>query len=181
MNKIKKQVGFALIEVMIAALVMVIGGLGFLKLQQMGLQYGFNNYARAQGTVLADGLVEQLRSNIGLLRSSQASGTAIQGSITKALAATAVNAPDCSSLENMDSCAKSVRAFHEHILSQQMQSIAGNSTLCYVERAAGTGNMRITYLWQDNSKEGKDANIACPADFNAHINPNNSVTIYAQL
>lgn len=181
MKKIKKQVGFALIEVMLAALVMTIGGVAFMKLQQMGLQYSFNNYARTQGVVFAEDFIEQLRSNVGLLKSASVSGTVIRGEISKTetVPSTQVN---CSSESNTASCSASLLALQKYLISQQMSAIASDSKLCYLERAAGTGHLRITYLWQDNSKKGKSASTTCPATFaDNSLDLNNSVTIYAQL
>ncbi len=165
MNKIKKQIGFALIEVMIAALVMVVGSLGFLRLQQISLQSSFNNYARSEGTVLANGFMEQLRSNVLLLRSSS---SAFQGEITKDN-----EAADENNCHGNKICKLNLSALRKQINRK-------GAVLCYREQAAGTGYMRITYMWQDNSEDGRNAGLNCPT-FEQHTNANNSVTIYAQL
>ncbi len=181
MKKNKKQAGFALIEVMLAALVMMVGSLGFLKLQQMGLQSNFNNFARIQGTTLAEGFVEQLRGNVGFLKSARISGVKIQGHITSSSGVALKGTADCSSSINTSQCANNIMAFHQFTLSQQMNSVASNSSLCYLEQAAGSGRFRITYLWQDNTDVGKNASLECPTFNDNKLDLNNSVTIYAQL
>ncbi len=180
MNKIKKQMGFALIEVMIAALVMVVGSVAFLRLQQTALQTTFNNYARSQGTVIVNAFAEQMRSNIGLLRVAQASGNPLEGRIEAGAMEEATTA-ECSSEQSPEVCSQNILALHSSILSQQMANVSGNSALCYLERAAGTGHVRVTYMWQDNSALGQNAAVVCPDAFNAQINANNSVTIYVQI
>ncbi len=180
MKHIKKQLGFALIEVMLAALIMTVGGVAFMKLQQMGLQYNFNNYARTQGTLFAEDFIEQLRGNIGLLKAAQVSGTLISGSISKTEPAPTA-AVNCSSTTQTQSCAASLLALQKYLISQQMATIASDSILCYQENAAGSGYLRVTYLWRDNSSEGQTASLDCPTTFNENKAPNNSVTIYAQL
>lgn len=187
-NKRKRQRGFALMEVMIAALVLTIGGLAYMKLQRTGLQYGFNNSARSQGVALVTGFVEQLRSNVGYLRTAGlaangGTGAAINGSFIGGGVAAPTTAVNCNSATDTAGCAATIFDFHSYLTSQQMTHIApaGNSRLCYTESSADAGMLRITFKWRDNSAEGKVVDLTrCPA-FNDNTNQNNSVTIYAQL
>ncbi|PIE44780.1 MAG: hypothetical protein CSA44_03140 [Gammaproteobacteria bacterium] len=183
-NRQKRQRGFALLEVMIAALVLTVGGVAYMRLQQMGLQSGFNNAARTRGVTLINGFVEQLRSNVTLIRDGSATDK------TGSFLAGAVTAPtetvDCDS--STLACAKIMFNLHRYLASQQMSQItpANNSRLCYTESGTNAGLMRITFQWRDNSVAGQavdftdTVNWACPA-FNANINQNNSVTMYVQL
>ncbi len=183
-NKQRKQRGFALLEVMIAALVLTVGGVAYMKLQQMSLQSGFNNAARTRGVALINGFTEQLRSNVNYIRTATAP---IAGSITTA---PGTAPPPPSTVANCDSetddvgCATTIFDLHQFLISQQMLQItpAGNSRLCYTESNTNSGLIRMTFQWRDNSPAGQTINLtgACPA-FNATINQNNSVTMYVQL
>ncbi len=183
-NKQNKQHGFALLEVMIAALVLTVGGVAYMRLQQMGLQSGFNNAARTQGVALLNGFTEKLRSNITLIRDGSAAdktGFVLAGDIS---APSDTVDCDSSTLE----CARRMFNLHRYLASQQMTQITSddNSRLCYTESGTNAGLMRLTFQWRDNSTAGQavdftdTTNWACPA-FNADINQNNSVTIYVQL
>ncbi len=179
-NRQKKQRGFALLEVMIAALILTVGGVAYMRLQQIGLQSGFNNAARTQGVTLINSFTEQLRSNVTLIRDGTATdktGSFIAGSVT---APTETVNCDSSTL----TCARTMFNLHRYLTSQQMLQItpANNSRLCYAESGTNAGLMRLTFQWRDNSPAGQAVNLtgACPA-FNADINQNNSVTIYVQL
>lgn len=171
----KQQRGFALIEVLMAALILTVGGAAFMKLQGMGLQYNYNNYARTQGMAIARGLVEQLRSNIAYAKSTDLNAQ-IKSTVTDYEPTSTI---DCSG--SAATCATNVFKHQEYLISQQIAEVSPNSVLCYREHASTEGYVRVTYLWQDNSEEGKTTNITdCPA-FDATTNLSNSVTIYAQL
>ncbi len=180
-NKQNKQRGFALLEVMIAALVLTVGGVAYMRLQQMGLQSGFNNAARTQGVAVINGFTEQLRSNITLIRDgtvADKTGSFLAGSVAVPTATV-----DCDS--STLACAKTMFDLHRYLTSQQMTQItsANNSRLCYTESGTNAGLMRLTFQWRDNSVLGQAVNFTsnpCPA-FNANIDQNNSVTIYVQL
>lgn len=184
----KKQSGFALIEVMLAALVMTVGGVAYMRLQQLGLQYNYNNYARTQGIAIAQGFAEQLRSNVGYLRTQN---TVISDSVktNQAAPTSVVNCQsDSSSTSAKKACGLAAFNWAKYVTAQQMAAVSGTAVLCYQERAAGTGNMRMTYLWRDNSAEGKTASLDCPAAFDSALTAGttnnthaNSVTVYVQL
>lgn len=171
----KRPSGFALIEVLLAALILTVGGAAFMKLQRIGLQYNYNNYARTQGIVIAQGFIEQLRSNIAYVKNA----AAIQDKVTaKAEDYKPNTAIDCSGTAT--TCANSIFAHQKYLISQQIATVTPNSVLCYSQGTA-RGHIRVTYLWQDNSKAGKATDIKnCPA-FTEQTTQTNSVTIYAQL
>lgn len=181
--KQRKQRGFALIEVMIAALVLTVGGIAYMKLQRVGLQQGFNNATRSQGIALVTGFVEQLRSNTNYLQvvGLPADGDSFKGgTISKP-----TNAANCDSKSESTkkTCAETIFALHQYLTSEQMKGIvpANNSLLCYTQSSATTGLMRVTFIWRDNSEVGKSITLSSCPDFNEDITQNNSVTIYAQL
>lgn len=170
-----KQRGFALIEVLLAALIMTVGGAAFMKLQGVGLQYNYNNYARTQGVAIAQGFVEQLRSNIAYVKSTTLNEK-IQSTVADYEPTSVI---DCSG--SASACAGNVFAHQKYLISQQIAEVSPNSVLCYREHPSTEGYVRVTYLWQDNSEDGKTTNItACP-DFATATTLTNSVTIYAQL
>lgn len=187
-NKPKKQQGFALIEVMIAALVLTVGGVAYMKLQQTGLQYGFNNAARSQGVALATGFIEQLRSNVGYLRTNglaanTSSPTPIKGSFKAGKADEPTDEVNCDSSANTKACSEAIFSLHSYLTSEQMKSITpeDNSLLCYEESPTNAGFIRVTFRWRDNSKDGKSINLSTCPEFSDDLEQNNSVTIYAQI
>ncbi|MGY0398996.1 MAG: type IV pilus modification protein PilV [Ostreibacterium sp.] len=180
MRKKNKQSGFALIEVMLAALVLTVGSVAFMTLQRIGLQHSFNDYARTQGIALSRDFVELLRSNNSFVRlpANLTSGSIVGGRI-------ASNAPVCVASGN--TCTESMLNYQRYLISRQMEStmVAGQSLLCY--RNNGSGYMRITYLWVDNTSGNRNITLSqnsCPGDFTTSVGTterDNSVTIYAQL
>lgn len=171
----KKQRGFALIEVLLAALIMTVGGAAFMKLQRVGLQYNYNNYARTQGVVIAQGFVEQLRSNITYVKENLINDK-ITSKVSDYKPTTTIN---CSIAAD---CAENIFKHQKYLISQQIAEVSPNSVLCYIENPDETeGHIRVTYLWQDNSKEGKTTKITTCPKFADTTTLTNSVTIYAQL
>lgn len=180
--------GFALIDVMMAALVLTVGCLAFLKLQQMSLQYAFNDYARSQGVAITQGFIEKLRGNRAFLTIGIHSGsiTAGDNNLSSQLPQTTA---DCTASPPDSDCAKAILAYQRYLTSRQMkQLIKGKSILCY-QMGSNVGLLRLTFMWLDNSSS-KDAKIAgiqstdCPTTFDAAVDSQflaNSVTIYAQL
>lgn len=199
--------GFALIEVMMAALVLTVGCLAFLKLQQTGIQYSFNDYARSQGVAITQGFAEKLRGNIAFTDPSINSGSIVAGdsSLSTSLPQ---ETTDCTNAVPGKECAKAILAYQSYLTSQQMKNlIKGDSILCY-QKGATPGSVRLTFIWLDTAlfsepdddkltieeKRAKRekivfSNVKCPteygkdADFDNKDNDflENSVTIYAQL
>jgi type IV pilus assembly protein PilV len=61
----KRQEGFSLIEVLVAALVLSIGLVGVAALQAMSLKNNQSAYMRSQASALAYDLADRMRSNVG--------------------------------------------------------------------------------------------------------------------
>lgn len=59
----KQNMGFTLLEVLIALLVLSIGLLGLAGLQTRGLATGHNAYLRSQAVLLTDDMAERIRAN----------------------------------------------------------------------------------------------------------------------
>lgn len=64
-NNAKEQ-GFTMVELMVAVLVLAIGLLGLAGLQVWGLSNNHNAYLRTQATLLAQDIIERIRSNTGV-------------------------------------------------------------------------------------------------------------------
>lgn len=184
-----KHRGFALIEVMVSALVLTVGCLAFLKLQQTGMKYSFNDYARSQGVAVAQGFAEKLRGNVNLLSSTVKSGSILGGDVSLS-SALPQDDTDCQSANPGTTCAEAMLEYQSYLTSKQMQSLlAGQSRLCYRMHDTKYGSVRLTYMWVDNTsgttakKDGiKEAD--CPSAFDSAVGSNfidNSVTIYVQL
>ncbi len=208
--KIKKQRGFALIEVLLAALVMVVGGVAYMKLQQTGLRYSYNNYMRVQGSAVATNFIEQLRGNVDIAANITADPNCTHGGIpcTKG---TLVGLPqdtyNASVPANIKGAFEPIFKRQLEDVREQMKVVARNSVLCYLIDTDGF--VRVTYRWADNNmeyqdkyqkeqtdKESKVKNFIgrlrsnalglCPADFKAPVPDSNKevsnmVSIYAQL
>ncbi len=177
---IKKQFGFALLEVLIAALVMVVGGVAYMKLQQQGLQYSYNNAARVQGMMVAEDFIEQLRGNIAIVDNNIADKSKDFTGVIKSSGDPA--------LENYSATVASADEIFKkqlEMIQAQAKTFSSNSALCF--RVKQDGFVRVDYLWLDNSLESKDKELICPSKFNyqvkdnTKVNFNNKVTIYAQL
>lgn len=188
-----KHRGFALIEVMVSALVLTVGCLAFLKLQQTGMKYSFNDYARSQGVAVAQGFAEKLRGNVNLLSSTVKSGSILGGDVSLS-SALPQDDTDCQSANPGTTCAEAMLEYQSYLTSKQMQSLlAGQSRLCYriINDIANAkyGSVRLTYMWVDNTsgttaKEDGIKEADCPSAFDSAVGSNfidNSVTIYVQL
>lgn len=191
-RKLHKHSGFALLEVMISALVLTVGAVAFMKLQATGLQYSYNDYARGQGTALTRDFVDQLRSNIGYitLSNTDKTGYILAGGVAKSKPPQ--EDTDCQSKVPEKGCAKAVLNFTRHMTSTKMAMITrdNRSILCYQEHNSSPGYIRVSYLWRDNSNDSSNTadftgGADCPTKFDETIanesKRNNSVTIYAQL
>ncbi len=191
--KMKKQRGFALIEVLLAALVMIVGGVAYMKLQQTGLRYSYNNYMRIQGETIARNFIEQLRGNVDITQNIVVSGTS-PAVFFGTLVGLPSNQYNASAPANVQGAYQSVFIKQLKDVRAQMKLASRLSVLCY--RVNINGYVRVTYRWTDNEDKNKKAFInqlrtasssLCPRSFEAVMsNQDNSVIsnmvdIYAQL
>lgn len=188
-NKNNNQFGFALIEVMLAALILSVGAIAFMKLQRVGLQYSFNDYSRTQGISIASDFVDQVRTNTNFVKlSDNKKNNFILGGAIKNTTPPQANA-NCASTKPGKQCVESTLAYHRFIISKKMASVMApeRSLLCYNEHKTIKGYLRVTYMWRDRVNTNVDnfSNKNCPQDFSAAItnssDQENSVTIYAQI
>ncbi len=192
MKTVKKQKGFALLEVLIAALIMTVGGIAYMRLQQMGLQYSHNNYARTQGIAVANNFVDTLRNNIDYFSSGVQPGYITAKPVVGAGSDKISFANSCVASGSADGrlCEpEAVFNLQNSFIQQQLRTSSPNSVLCY--QINNEGFVRVTYLWKDNGAESKDIALDklnkgeyCPQTFNGAVDAKlkqNTVTIYAQL
>lgn len=189
--KKKQEKGFALIEVMIAALVLTLGCLAFLKLQRTGMQYAFNDYARSQGVAITQGFAEKLRGNVRFLNTSIDDGS-ISSTDTRLSSNLPQKSTHCQPDPSTIACAKAMFDYQRYLTAQQMKMLLkGQSLLCYEKEDDDDkyGAVRLTFIWVDSSasekakKEGLETSD-CPDDFDDEVDKDfrdNSVTIYVQL
>lgn len=64
MNKMNKNSGFTLVEVLIAMLILAVGLLGVAGLQATGLRNNLSAYNRSQATQLAYDMADRMRANV---------------------------------------------------------------------------------------------------------------------
>lgn len=176
----KNSKGFALIEVMMATLLLTVGCLAFLKLQRVGLQYSFYDYARSQGVAIAQGFAEKLRGNLALVREDTFSGSVKSSDAVPATVDLPQTNADCTNANPSTACAKAMLTYQSYLTAQQMKHlIKGNSVLCYSRNADSRGLVRLTFMWVDNTS--RNTTIICPTSFAENDTIENAVTIYAQL
>ncbi len=183
----RKQKGFALLEVLIAALIMTVGGIAYMRLQQVGLKAGYNNYVRTQGIAIADNFVDTLRNNINYFETAgnsislqcQSSSTEICGVLTvsrkpgvftpyidfnakkicKNVTVKTVASDGKETATTQFVCDPWLAfRFQRAFIDRQMQNSVSNSVMCY--RIRQDGLARVTFIWRDNSKASKNIDIA---------------------
>lgn len=64
-----RQLGFSLVEVLVALVILAVGLLGLASLQMLSLQYNTDSYIRTQATVLVSDLADRMRNNLTALSS----------------------------------------------------------------------------------------------------------------
>ncbi len=65
LNRNRRQKGFSLIEVMVALIITSVGLLGLAMLQVQGMKFNTNAYLRTQATLLANDIIDRIRTNPG--------------------------------------------------------------------------------------------------------------------
>ncbi len=188
-SKTYRHSGFALIEVLLASLVLTVGVLAFMKLQNISLQTGFNSYARTQGLTVIQSFIANLRANTGFadLPNTQTDNFILGGTITATN--TPQTHPACQSNTTAKQCADALLNYQRYLISQQMQTAlpTKNSLLCYQQDNKIKGFIRVDFFWLDDSTKIKMATLSasdCPSSFHAGSedeHKNHQITIYAQL
>ena len=63
LGKVMRQVGFSLLEVLVALVIVVVGLLGVIGLQAVAQQTEFESYQRAQALIMLNDVVEKINTN----------------------------------------------------------------------------------------------------------------------
>ncbi len=181
MKIMKKQRGFALLEVLIAALIMTIGGIAYMRLQQTGLRYSYNNYVRTQGMVIAENFVDTLRNNIDYFeKASECKGKTdeVCGVMTvthkpeEVIQSSVFDEKICANviMKEVTSDGKEKEStrfqcnpelafkLQNEFVGKQLQNSVSNSVICY--RVRQDGLARITFMWKDNSEASRNIDVA---------------------
>lgn len=72
MKKIKSQLGFSMIEILVAILILSFGLLGLAALQAVGVKNSHSAYYRNQATIMAHEIIDRIRANPGLANANVA-------------------------------------------------------------------------------------------------------------
>lgn len=181
MNK-NKQTGFALIEVMVAALVFSIATVGYMKLQSRSLSDSYENYANQQARSIVSDFIEKIRANPAY-RFTQ---PFTQGGILSL----ANNSPAGSCSGNI--CQGGQFSYQAREIATNMGAVfpANLSVLCYFASPADSNEIRIEFIWRGKSDTAPNNNLItnldiCPTTY-AGNNPNltpadRAVTVYARI
>ena len=104
-HSMKSNAGFGLIEILVALLVLAIGLLGLASLQTTALTQSAETRNRSQAILLADDMIERIRSNRGVM-ASYAVAAAASPACNQAfkVANTSVVSDDISEWKNSLSC-----------------------------------------------------------------------------
>ncbi len=149
----KRQAGFTLVEVMVAALVLSVGLLGLAGLQAASLMNNQSAFMRSQASALAYDLADRMRTNVN---SASANSYAV---------ATAVNTSSCS---NTNGCSPQQMAQAD--LAEWNTTIAaylplGQGVVCIdstpndgsgvgTPQCDGNGSEFAVKLWWDDDRDG---------------------------
>ena len=146
MNKIEKQCGFTMAEVLVAMAVLAVGLLGMAGIQVTGLRNNQTAYYRSQATLLAYDLADKMRAN----RAGVTSGTYVTA--VAALPATTPNG-SCTTTTGCTTTqmAQNDVAEWQGVLSAVLPLGQGNLVV------AGTG-YTISLTWDDNKDSTVDGN-----------------------
>ncbi|MFK7816518.1 MAG: type IV pilus modification protein PilV [Gammaproteobacteria bacterium] len=86
LSHLRRMSGLSLIEILVTVVVLSIGLLGIAGMQAFGMRYSHDSYARSQGNLLANELIERMRANPDAVNNGDYK--------------TAMDALDCSSANN---------------------------------------------------------------------------------
>ncbi|RTE64359.1 type IV pilus modification protein PilV [Amphritea opalescens] len=158
----QRQLGFSLIEVMIALVILTIGILGMAKLQVTGIQQNQSAYMRSQANLLAYDIIDRMRVNRDAIDSylQVSSGTA---------------EADCLASTG---CSETEMAAHD--LSEWFATItrelpSGSGIVCRSDKAGdangapdcegnSTDNPIVVYLWWDDDRDGSVTQLTVSAE-----------------
>ena len=155
-RRFSPQIGVSLIEMLVALIVFSIGLLGIAGLQTVSKQANFEGLQRTTAAQIANGLLEEIRTNADAVGIYLAAGDIGNGSFA------AEPAPNCS---GATTCNADQKAAHdlwqwEQMLDGNLETNGGGSgtgglvmpTLCLTGPAlAGAGVYRVTVVWRGSA------------------------------
>lgn len=166
--KYKKHKGFALIEVMVAALILTVGAIGFLKLQTIALKSSRNNFSRGQGVEIAGSQIDFFRQNrLALQRAISDSVPLNQLAFPPIISVSSPTSPpseaidiDCQSHGTVEEgmfsvdCDNSLRNYQRYLLELKLAENFAPGMAIICTRFAGTMRspiVRVDLIWRDNA------------------------------
>jgi type IV pilus assembly protein PilV len=163
MNKtisVNSQLGFTLLEAMIALVVLSVGLLGLAALQARSMQYNSEAMTRSQATVIANEIIDRMRSRTYDLAGAQAENAA--ESYLAAAAATDCASPPVTAQQEKGCWLKSMKDY-----------LPGQSTPTgTITRVVGTDNgiatddvYQVRVQWVDRRRQPTDPLYTISQDF----------------
>ncbi len=149
-----REHGSSLLEVMVALLILSIGLLGLALLQMRGLKFNTDAYLRSQATLLADDIMERMRTNPG-------AGNAYTGAVPALKPA-----PDCRTTTNTNGCTAAQLVAHDlWVWNQAIQSPSGiPGATGVITAVSGAANRYLIEMsWIEQGKvQGSDTKLKTP-------------------
>ena len=162
-----QQSGFSLIELLVALLIFSVGLLSIVGLQTISKQSNFEAIQRTTAAQIAQGLLEDMRTNGDAMAVYLAAGEVGQGSLG------AEPAPKCVPDAECNSAQKAVHDlwFWEQVLDGNLETNAGNGTgglilptLCIAGATGGVaGIYQVSVVWHGTVSINNGVNNACGA------------------
>jgi type IV pilus assembly protein PilV len=146
--------GFTLVEVLVSLLVLSIGLLGLASLQATGLRYSGNTGQRNQAIILAQDMMERMRSNTdGLVGNNYEVSTTLTGTV-----------PGCSGAN----CSATNMATYDVMSWQSMLAAtlpSGTGVIDLTGPVAGVYTATVTVTWRERQTEGATSTAATTKTF----------------
>lgn len=157
------QSGFALIDVMIATVVLAVGVVAFLKLQNIGLQRSAQSNYRLQATASAEAMIELMRGNRHLLTwASERLAFVSENHEIEAEASTTernctgagdgMDNPDNWCASDGESIQNDLLTYATAILSENFNYVAGKAVMCALTQGTDDDELvavRIVVIWKN--------------------------------
>ncbi len=154
-TRVSLQSGFSLIELLVALIIFSIGLLAVAGLQTVSKRANYESLQRTTAAQLANGVLEDMRTNGGGIDTYLAAGDIGGGSRG------AQPAPNCQAGAQCNAAQKAVFDlwFWEQMLDGNLETIAGAAagglllpTLCIAGPAAGgAGTYRVSIVWRGSA------------------------------
>ncbi len=152
------NLGFSLIEVLIALVVLAIGLLGLATLQMTSLQFNSDAYLRSQATVLAYDVADRMRSNMtGVIAGNYTVAAEANANTTVATYA-ACSASTCN-CTGTASCSVANMALYDlgTWYDRLDKTLPGSSTKRATIESLGNREFRITIKWDERDLQKSQA------------------------